>query len=112
VARVTTNTSQQRLNLIQIQQQTGASAMGSGPHGDGTTDVWAEGIQQAALDALLGPSGTYVYDATVGQPSHVNQLRAIRTLAQNVLADQTGTVVFTPIQIQKVLAAVVLLSTS
>jgi hypothetical protein len=112
VARVTTNTSKPSLNLIQIQTLLGATAVGSGPHGDGTTDVWAEGVAQAALDTLLGPSGTYVYDATVGLPSHVNQLRAIRTLAQNVLADQTGTVVFTPIQIQKVLAAVVLLSTS
>lgn len=112
MARVTTNTSMTQLNLIQIQGLVSATAMGSGPHGDGTTDVWAEGVTQAALDALLGPSGTYVYDATVGVASHVNQLRAIRAKALSVLADQTGTVVFTPVQLQKVLAAVVILTTS
>jgi hypothetical protein len=112
MARVTTNTTQPKLNLIQIQQLVGATAVGSGPHGDGTTDVWAEGVAQAALDGLLGPSGTYVYDATVGQPAHLNQLRALRALAVSVLADQTGATVFTPTQLQKAVAAAVILATS
>lgn len=96
--RVTTNTVKTPLNMKQVETLLSATAVGSTPHGDGTTDVWAEGVTQASLDGLLGPAGTYVADPNFG--TDPNKL-TLTQRAQNALTtNSTYLAIATPTNAQ------------